>query len=98
MGKLQVLRKPTVTNTQLDFDFSVIGVKYLVKNFTDGDIYVSFDNPLVKAESILIPSESSQVIVCKELSIDGVNYGSNKVTVMPDFSSTKGVEVQCILW
>ena len=39
---LKVMRKATTAGEELTFDFGYIGRKFLIKNLTEGDIYVGF--------------------------------------------------------
>jgi len=39
---MDVQRKPTIADTELEFSLSLQGLCYLVKNFTEDDIYIGF--------------------------------------------------------
>ena len=90
MSVLKVQRKPTEANTKLDFQFDNPGLEFLVKNFTDGDIYVGVE--AIKERMILIPAETAQVVACM------TTQGDDTLYVIPTITSEKGVEVQCLRW
>ena len=90
----RVIRK-TLTGSSQEYDFGTPGMQFLVKNLSDGDIFVNFEDLTDDNEtaSALIPKETAQVIV--------TNTGFPK----KEFSSiyvkgagTGDVEVQMILW
>lgn len=92
---LTFIRQPTMAETPMKIEFDMTGIKYLVKNFTDDDIYVAIGDAASKEDCLLIPAETSQVLV----SYDGTYIsGSNIVTIIPTATSEKGVEVQCLKW
>ena len=97
-------RSPTTANTALVLEFPVKGTKFLVKNLTDGNVYVALkklndieadSSESVKGECVLIPENTAQLVVCRELPYV---EGTNIVTVIPEATSEKGVEVQCLKW
>lgn len=90
MSVLKVQRKPTEANLKLDFQFDNPGLEFLVKNFTDGDIYVGVE--AIKERMILILAETAQVVVCM------TTQGCDTLYVIPTAVSEKGVEVQCLRW
>lgn len=96
MAKQKVQRQATVTGEDNVFEFDVIGFKFLVKNFTDDDILVALDKDDKDSEKILIPSESAQIVVAHEMV--SLKLGTKAITVTPSATSTKGVEVQCLVW
>lgn len=92
---LTFIRKPVVAGTALKLEFDVTGIKFLVKNLTDGDIYVALGEAADEADCLLIPAETSQVVVA----YDGTYIdGDSIITVIPTRTSEKGVEVQCLKW
>ena len=92
---LTFIRQPTTAGTPMKYEFDVSGIKWLIKNFTDGDIYVAMGETTDKTDCLLIPAETSQVVT----PYDGVYiHGSNIITIIPDATSEKGVEVQCLKW
>lgn len=46
---LKVQRKPTEAGVELQFNYDNPGLEFLVKNFSNGDIYVGFEPGGVKA-------------------------------------------------
>ena len=89
------VQRKTLDGTSQEYDFGTPGMQFLVKNLSDGDIFVNFEDLTDDNEtaSALIPKETAQVIV--------TNTGFPK----KEFSSiyvkgagTGDVEVQMILW
>ena len=68
MNNLLVLRK-TLNNTLTEFNFGEYGSKFLVKNFTDSDIYASFESDGTK--SVTIPSKKAFILASNEFNPDG---------------------------
>lgn len=88
-------RKSTEKATEISFAFDVDNVKkYLVKNFTGADIYVGFESGVGKNKMVLIPADCSQII---DLSSVGP-FRPDILYVLPDETSEKGVEDQCLEW
>lgn len=93
MTTLIVQRKPTTAETKIEFQFNVMGLEFLVKNFTDSDIYVGFEDE--KEKMVLIPAETAQVVA----SVTPTGHDRyDTVYVIPTAVSEKGVEVQCLRW
>lgn len=91
-----IKRQPTASEKALKFEFSIKGSKFLVKNFTDGDIYVDLGENENKEVMILIPAATSQICAIQEL---GTPWSqTDVVTIIPTATSEKGVEVQCLKW
>lgn len=93
MSKVKVIRQPTAEET-LIFEFEVSSSEFLVKNFTDGDIYASLERDATKEQSVLIPAQTAQ-------RLQYGSYGggkSNLVQIIPTATNEKGVEVQCLKW
>lgn len=93
MSKVKVIRQPTAEET-LIFEFETASSEFMVKNFTDGDIYASLENGATKEQSVLIPAQTAQVLQYG-------TYGggkSNIVQIIPTATSEKGVEAQCLKW
>ena len=59
MSKVKVIRQPTAEAT-LIFEFETASSEFLVKNFTDGDIYASLERDATKEQSVLIPAQTAQ--------------------------------------
>ncbi len=95
MGKTETfIRAATTSEQELILEFAHEGKEYLVKNFTDGDVYVALKESATKEESALIPAQTAQTVIRNK------NYyaGSNLVQIIPTATSEKGVEVQCLKW
>lgn len=91
---MKVIRETLVANTQKNFNFDVEGFEFLVKNFTEDDIYVSLDTNVNKNRSIKIPSMTAQE--CCIHKYTSSNYKTDTVRIL---SLVDGeVEVQCTLW
>ena len=88
------IRAATTSEQALVLEFAHEGKEYLVKNFTDGDVYVALKEGVTKEESALIPAQTAQTVIRNK------NYyaGSNIVQIIPTATSDKGVEVQCLKW
>ena len=67
------------------------GLRYLVKNFTEDDIYVGFTAGEDKMARALVPAETAQVF-------EGQMITGSIMYVLPAATSEKGVEVQCLRW
>ena len=65
-----------------------------MKNFTDGDIYAALKEGATKEESILIPAGCAQIVLENEF--DMFSTRTNKIQIIAESASDKGVEVQCI--
>ncbi len=94
--KFKLIRKATIAGAQIVYHFDQIGSKFLIKNFTEGDIYVRFcegeENP------ILIPVGCAQVCVISEGPMYWRSISTDTVYVTAEESNEKGVEVQCLKW
>lgn len=97
MSDIKIVRKPVAANTPTTFNFDVSGIRFLVKNFTDGDIFVALKSGAMKEESVLIPANCAQILEAR-LVISGSVDTTKIVQVIADTSSQKGVEVQCLIW
>jgi hypothetical protein len=64
------LKRITLTGTTTKVEFKEVCGKWLVKNFTDADIYVSFeagsDGELVEANAVKIKSNYGQIVIGNE--------------------------------
>lgn len=91
---MKVIRETLVANNQKNLKFDVEGFKFLVKNFTEDDIYVSLDSDVYKPNAIKIPSGTAQECCIHE--ICDLKYATDTVRIL---SLVDGeVEVQCTLW
>lgn len=93
---MHVFRMATAENTNLKFEFPVDGNKFLVKNFTDGNIYVGLGEGTDKSKMVLIPSKTAEIVSNSERYAD--IHTEHIVTVVPDTTSEEGVEVRCLGW
>lgn len=96
MAELKLIRKAVTANAPVIFEFEAPGICFLIKNLTEGDIYVALKSGATKEESALIPRDCAQVLEARRGagSVDTTKI----VQVIADTSSEKGVEVQCIHW
>ena len=60
------LQRITLTGGIKAVTFDTVCGKWLVKNFTTGDIYASFDSNVIENKSVRIASGHGQVIVINE--------------------------------
>ena len=85
------VRKPTTAGTKIKMEFPIEGTRFLVKNLTEGDIYAAVNDAKDKDICVLIPENTAQVIESKLAP-------SKVVTIIPEETSQRGVEVQCLKW
>lgn len=91
---MKLIRNPTTAQGTIIFRFDTAGYEFLVKNFTDGDVYASLREGATKENSVLIPAGCAQVLL---INIHTSNdSGSSAVQIIAKSASDKGVEVQCI--
>lgn len=86
MAVEQIVKRETLAGTSKAISFKVSSPKYLVKNFSSGDIYVSFYSPFETANSIRIASGMGQECVANER----YNPSTNVIYIL----GTGEVEVQ----
>lgn len=90
------IRAATTSEQPLVLEFVHEGKEYLVKNFTDGDVYVGLKDGATKEESMLIPANTAQCVILRDkLYFD---KDGKIVQIIPTATSEKGVEVQCLKW
>ena len=88
-------RFSTAEGNPITYKVPVSGTKFLVKNLTDGDIYVSLKETTNKEDCLLVPANTAQIIQV----YDGpLIFETNVLTIIPEATSEKGVEVQCLKW
>lgn len=92
MGVFKMQRKAVTANTEYAFKFDVTGREFLVKNLTEGDIYVGFTSGEDKSQRLLLPAGTAQIITGMTIN------GSNTIYVFSTVTHGKGVEVQCLSW
>lgn len=68
---IQRVKRVQLAGGVLAVEFETYGGQYLVKNFSDGDIYVSFEEGVSEDTSIKISSGYAQVCIINER--DGLN-------------------------
>ena len=61
--KLRIARE-TLAGTKQEFEFQHEGEEYIVKNFSDGNMYVSFEETATDDESIKISADKAQICTC----------------------------------
>lgn len=88
-----VKRKSCEAGEQTEFTFQQDGCQFLVKNFTESDIYVTLDKIFSKDKAIKIPTMAYQIIASK---YDKKDLMTKKIIVLAD--EIGEVEVQMILW
>ena len=84
------LQRVVLTGTTKQVQFSQNAAIYLVKNFTSGDIYVSFNSNLVESKAIKIASGYAQECCINENAMWHKNCNCNSIYV----KGTGEVEVQ----
>lgn len=91
---VKFIRNPAQADQAILFNFDTICYRFLVKNLTEGDIYVAPVAGAEKTDSLLIPAGCAQVLCVNER--DTWHDASSVVQVIADETSEKGVEIQCI--
>ncbi len=89
---MKLLRKTIKANTVTEFEFDVKAYTFLVKNLTDGDILVCFDE-FDENTNIKIPSYKGQLVTQNANHIDS-KYATNTIKIKADIRGE--VEVQCL--
>lgn len=90
MNDLQVFRSSTTAEQEIVFEFPDNGIEFLIKNFTNSDIFVAGRQGTEKSDRILIPANSWQIITPFPY------LYTNTISVIATETSEKGVEVQCL--
>lgn len=96
MSKQKVIRKSLLSNTPTKFSYDIRGSKFLVKNFTQGAIYVTLEDidTVDKATSVKINSGYSQIIFTNDnMSLENT---TDVLTVISDYGGE--VECQVLTW
>lgn len=92
-----MIRKTIDSGETEEFAFDVKSCVFLIKNMSEGNIYVSFgSNPGTTDEKILIPSGSWQRQVL--LNEKGALRSCSSVFVTASGAAGDGVEVECLRW
>jgi len=63
---MQQVKRIVLTGVEQAITFDYLCGKYLVKNFSSADIFVSFNAETPEEKSIKIPSESYQIVIVNE--------------------------------
>jgi hypothetical protein len=91
---LDVKRESTVAGELIKFQFKNKGNKVIIKNFTEGNLYVRIQSD--SKEAVRIPPLFYQVLLIGEdLTRNKTNIDT--VYVTPDKTSADGVEVQLLV-
>lgn len=92
-----MLRKSVAAGAATEFKFGVRSCVFLVKNMTEGNVFVSFgENPGSTDKMILIPPGTWQRHVC--LLDSGELASCDTVFVVGSGDPGDGVEVECLRW
>ena len=95
MKDLKIIRKNIVANEANKFEFDVEGFEFLVKNFTNGDIYVAYENTTDTDEMSKIPSMGGLVFL-RNKSTGSTGSGNSSDVVYVYSTSSGEVEIQCL--
>ena len=87
---VQRVKRVQLSGSVLAVEFESYGGQYLVKNFSGGDVYVSFEDAVSEDTSIKISNGYGQVCVINEK--DGLNGQAKAKTIY--LKGTGEVEVQ----
>ena len=93
---LDVFTFQTVAGTELAAVFDRFGNRFVVKNFTDGDIYVAFSSPVAMEKSIRIRPGNYQIVMVGE-KFDYQKTATDRIYILPEANSERGVEVQLLM-
>lgn len=92
-----MLRKFVAAGAATEFKFGVRSCVFLVKNMSEGNVFVSFgENPGSTEKMILIPPGAWQRHVC--LLDSGGLASCDTVFVIGSGAPGDGVEVECLRW
>lgn len=89
---MRLIRKECNANEVTKYEFDIMGWDFLVKNFTEGNIYVSLQGDTDTSKMIKIPTLASQV--CTINTVADNTCDANCVNVIAE--STGEVEIQMI--
>lgn len=90
----QQVKRNTLSGGITKFSFDYICGEYLVKNFSDGDVYVSYEDNTSNDEAIKIPANSYQIVVVN-YHLGGLECYKSKDLYI---KGTGEVEVQQLCW
>lgn len=88
----QLVKRQTLTGNWTEFSFAMASKKFIVKNFTDADIFVSFKNNDNENESIKIAKGMGEEIAVTFKAINKSEFLKNSIYV----KGTGEVEVQAL--
>lgn len=95
--KLNMLRKDVADGEATEFQFDQPCCDFLLKNMSEGDVFVSFGElSSSREEMLLIPAGSWQRHVCKDPG--GRLASCTSIFVIGTGDVGKGVEVECLTW
>lgn len=90
----QQVKRVTLTGGISKISFDHICGEYLVKNYSDNDMYVSFENNTSDDEAVKIPANTYQVVVINYY-LGGIEcYKTQDIYI----KGTGEVEVQQLCW
>lgn len=95
---LSIQRVGTTAGVEVTVKFERLGNKFIVKNFTQANIYAGFSTPVSKDTSVLIRPDTFQTVMIGER-FDYEKTAANTLYILPeaDSSQEEGVEVQLIV-
>ena len=96
MANLKIQTAPAVANTPVTLHFDVAGIQYLITNHTDDYVYAALKEGAAIDECVAIPPGCMKVLLVSK--ITGLDDRSSTVYIIPEGTSQREVEVQCILW
>ena len=90
-------RQTTTASVENEFIFQVKAQDFTVKNFTEGNIFVSDVTPVIKEKAIMIPPQAGQDITMGKTNTANAT-AVDTLYVLPEATSQIGVEIQAIRW
>lgn len=92
MSVPKVYHYTLTANVPYTFTFDVYGINFLVKNFTQGNLQVSYGDSIDTSSYILIPPTTSELI--SSSSVNNTESKTNSITVQS--ASAGDVEVRIL--
>lgn len=62
----QIVKRVTLTGSEMELTFEDTSYQYLVKNYSEGDVYVSFYPSFDTSDAIKVASGMGQICVIRE--------------------------------
>lgn len=90
MSKIQQVKRVTLTSGVNSIEFKYVCGKWLVKNFSDNDVFVSFDDNFTEDNAMKIPAGYFQMCVVNEYLGGLETYKKNIIYI----KGTGEIEVQ----